>query len=460
MEKKEKEDLDKFKHDKDELTKTLNRVTMKESQFKHELKKKDLDYEELKNKLKKTFNQNNLNNEKENTKNSTSLNSSTINITTHNNNYNTIQSATHKLDTLLSCGGTNTPHNRNNSNNNYQPEMVMSSPININTNVNNGNEIIIGTHSNNFNFIDNVKNSPTNMYNIKSLKEFYNLIFQAFDEKMKYVLAENQDLRDCYKLILREIKQFVSFKKELLSKFSKDFINDDIKNKMSQFDNLLNENIFELDFNDSRDMILTNYNDILNIFRFILLYDLMKIDPSEEFNYDELRREISNKKYEVVDVPYYYSIKTNLENINKLEKFMDFAKDNKIKLNNNNNNNIINNANISFDNTNNINSNTNNNNNNNNNTLRKKSSVRKDDIFIINNNNNEVNTGRNLTAKFNDDIIINNNSGSNIYINDNNVNVTNISCNQDLDQINKELLDTINYMEEKFDRLENVLITK
>ena len=142
------------------------------------------------------------------------------------------------------------------------------------------------------------------------LKEFYNLLFQAFNEKINYITNENNDLRECYKIILREINKYMDFKKLLLQKLSKDIIKDKIKIDNSN----VNEGLLQLDFNDSREQILNNFNEILNTFRYILIYDQLKVDPNKEFNYDEMSKLITNTKYDLKSLPYYKEIADLMEN--------------------------------------------------------------------------------------------------------------------------------------------------
>ena len=149
-----------------------------------------------------------------------------------------------------------------------------------------------------------IKNSNSVLMNVNHLKEFYNLLFQAFNEKINYITNENNDLRECYKIILREINKYMDFKKLLLQKLSKDITKD-----RKKIDNsLVNEGLLQLDFNDSREQILNNFNEILNTFRYILIYDQLKVDPNKEFNYDEMTKMITNTKYDLKSLPYYKEI--------------------------------------------------------------------------------------------------------------------------------------------------------
>lgn len=66
-----------------------------------------------------------------------------------------------------------------------------------------------------------IKNSNTVLMNVNHLKEFYNLLFQAFNEKINYITNENNDLRECYKIILREINKYMDFKNYYFKSYQK-----------------------------------------------------------------------------------------------------------------------------------------------------------------------------------------------------------------------------------------------
>lgn len=148
--------------------------------------------------------------------------------------------------------------------------------------------------------------------NVNHLKEFYNLLFQAFNEKITYITNENTDLRECFKILLREINKYMDFKKLLLQKLSKDSVNQIPPQNRKSLE--FNESLLQLDFKDSRDQILNNFNEILNSFRFILIYDLLKIDPTKEFEYDEMTKLLTNCKYDLKSLPYYKDIANLMEN--------------------------------------------------------------------------------------------------------------------------------------------------
>jgi hypothetical protein len=246
-------DIEKLKLEKEELNKTISKLSQKETKWKHEIKKKDIELSDLKNKLRKYMNDKDM----------------IVNSMNSNNNVNM------KINQTLTNINYATP----------------------------SKEVLIS-------FENLIKNSNSVLMNVNHLKEFYNLLFQAFNEKINYILNENNDLRECYKIILREINKYMDFKKLLLQKLSKDIIKDKIKIDNSN----VNEGLLQLDFNDSREQILNNFNEILNTFRYILIYDQLKVDPNKEFNYDEMTKMITNTKYDLKSLPYYKEIADLMEN--------------------------------------------------------------------------------------------------------------------------------------------------
>ena len=248
-----RDDIEKLKLEKEELNKTISKLSQKETKWKHEIKKKDIELSDLKNKLRKYMNDKDM----------------IVNSMNSNNNVNM------KINQTLTNINYATP----------------------------SKEVLIS-------FENLIKNSNSVLMNVNHLKEFYNLLFQAFNEKINYILNENNDLRECYKIILREINKYMDFKKLLLQKLSKDITKD-----RKKIDNsLVNEGLLQLDFNDSREQILNNFNEILNTFRYILIYDQLKVDPNKEFNYDEMSKLITNTKYDLKSLPYYKEIADLMEN--------------------------------------------------------------------------------------------------------------------------------------------------
>lgn len=248
-----KEDIDKIKSEKEELNKMIAKLNQKETKWKHEIKKKEIELSDVKNKLRKYMN------DKDSIANSISNNANfKINQTLSNINY-----ATPSKEVLIS-------------------------------------------------FENLIKNSNSVLMNVNHLKEFYNLLFQAFNEKINYILNENSDLRECYKIILREINKYMDFKKVLLQKLSKDTLYPNGQKKFTA--NIANEELLQLDFTESREQILINFNEILNTFRFILIYDQLKVDPNKEFDYDKMNKMITNTKYDLKSLPYYKEIADLMEN--------------------------------------------------------------------------------------------------------------------------------------------------
>jgi uncharacterized coiled-coil DUF342 family protein len=256
-EKKYFEDIEKIRLEKEEANKNVTKISMKENQYKHEIKKLEKEIDELKTKLRK----------------------------------------------LMAGGRDNSP--------------VRSGNFRTIDNTSFTNLSIINKDG--FNTLDNnsIKNSPIALNNINHMRDFYKLLFEAFNEKTKTILNENKELKDCYSLIYKEISQYIEFKKLIIQKVTKDTVSD-ISNE------LFNDKIFRLDFNDNKEMVLNNFNDLINIFRFVLIYDFLKIDPSNEFNLDNAKKMINNKKYNFDDIPYYKDVKSIIEgfdvkNVNMLK---------------------------------------------------------------------------------------------------------------------------------------------
>lgn len=252
-----REDIEKLKNEKEELNKIISNLRLKETKWKHEIKKKDIELSEVKNKIKKYMTERDIIQSSMNTNNQGNVNMK-INQTLNNINY-----ATPSKEVLIS-------------------------------------------------FENLIKNSNSVLMNVNHLKEFYNLLFQAFNEKITYITNENTDLRECFKILLREINKYMDFKKLLLQKLSKDSVNQIPPQNRKSLE--FNESLLQLDFKDSRDQILNNFNEILNSFRFILIYDLLKIDPTKEFEYDEMTKLLTNCKYDLKSLPYYKDIANLMEN--------------------------------------------------------------------------------------------------------------------------------------------------
>lgn len=279
--KKASEEVDKIKSDRDETTKIYNRLLMKENQYKHELKKSEKEIEDLKIKLKKYLSEQK----------------------TPSNPHSAYSSNKDLVSTFK-----------------ISPEMTANSLNNMDQ-----------SNLNSYNLAESIKNSSSTLHNVRNYKEFYNLVFQAFNEKMQYILVENDEMKSCYKLIMREINQYIEYKKLYLYKFSKDSMGDlnMLKEKLASFG--LKENIFDLDFNESRETVLNRFNEIINIFRFILMYEHLKIDPHLEFTHDDFKNALNNNKYDIDSIPYYQRFKgaidgLGIENIQSLVNLLGDSK--------------------------------------------------------------------------------------------------------------------------------------
>jgi hypothetical protein len=254
------EDLEKLKADKDEALKSVNKMVTKENQYKHEIKKLEKEIEDMRTKLKKYMS---------------------------NRDTSPLRSGT-KVD-RGDRGDTNT------------------SALNMSTiPTNNGFNTLEGS----------VKNSLVSLNNINHMRDFYKLLFEAFNEKTKTILSENDELKECLSVVFKELNQYIELKKIIIQKITTDSVKD-INNE------LFNDKIFKLSIHDSKETILNSFNDLVNIFRFVLVYDFLKIDPSKEFTYDDIKKEIVNTKYKPDDIPYYKDVKTiidgfNLEAVNML----------------------------------------------------------------------------------------------------------------------------------------------
>lgn len=295
-EKKFKENMEKLKIEKLDTEKSLNRLLMKDSQYKHEIKKNEKEIEELKNRIKKFLSE------------GVGRSSSSNNIP-RENNFRDKSPKSHigghnQSNVSMNISSCNMEKsqitNESNLFSSCLPNFKLTSPINPLNSLLNDNSF---------------KNSQNILHNINHLKEFYNLIYQAFNEKVSHLLVENEDLKDCYKLIWREVNQFIEYKKIILYKFCQDSI-EELKNNLDQYDtarSIINFEIFDMDFSDSRDAILSNFSEVLNVFRFVLIYDILKVEPTNEFEYDELKKIINNKKFDFQSVPYYNQVKSMIE---------------------------------------------------------------------------------------------------------------------------------------------------
>lgn len=259
QEKKMEKEIDKITKDKEEVQKAFIKVSMKESQYKHEIKKLEGQFEEIKTKLKKYMNDN-----KE------------IKITDNKN------------------------------------ERILI----------NNNTII---------FDNFLKNSPSIILNqVNYSKDFYNLIHKSFNEKSKLLIQENKELRDCFKFLKDELNQYIELKKAILYECCSDNFSKDAS-VLKNVSNLINKDIFNLDFNSSKNEILQLFNEVIDNFRFLLIYEFYKINPETEFDFEQVKSIVRNNKYDIEKIPYYKAIENTVEKLN-LERLEELKKDVEEKL--------------------------------------------------------------------------------------------------------------------------------
>lgn len=200
--------------------------------------------------------------------------------------------------------------------------------------VDNKNEKIIVNDGGNTIIFDNfLKNSTSTIQNqINSSRDFYSLIFKSYNDKVKILAIENNDLRECIKNIRKEINQYIDFKKEILFRFCRDSIEkENILTKSCS--EIINPDIFNLDYKNSKININNHFNEIIDNFRFLLIYDFYKIDPDKEFYFDEIKRTFKNNKFSLENIPYYANISSIMNQLkidkiielkNKVQKIINF----------------------------------------------------------------------------------------------------------------------------------------
>jgi len=260
---KHNEEIEKIKVEKDDYIKAFNRITQKENQYKHEIKKLEKDIENTKIKMNKILSEKKP--KSENNLNTSVLNNSVIGSKSMNNTF------------------------------------VSSNLV---------------TGINNINLTENLKDNLAHS-NSSSQKEFYNLINKAFNDKINLLLNENEQIRECLKIIYKEIYQYIDFKKLVLLKFTKDVLSQaEFREISEQINNksLLKQEIFNLNFEDAKEQIYNSFNDTLIIFRKYLIYDILKVDPKQEFDFDTNTKVLKNNKFDYNAIPYFEELKKTFEN--------------------------------------------------------------------------------------------------------------------------------------------------
>lgn len=195
----------------------------------------------------------------------------------------------------------------------------------------NKNERIL-INSNTIIFDNFLKNSPSIILNqVNYTKDFYNLIFKSFNEKLKLINKENKDLKECLKFLKEEFMNYIDFKKKILYMYAQEKFQSDSQ-IMKNCSNIINKDIFNLNFESSKNEILQLFSDVIDNFRFVLMYDIYKINPESEFNYEEITNTLKNNTYNIENVPYFNNIKSAVEKLN-LGGLEDLKKDIESRLN-------------------------------------------------------------------------------------------------------------------------------
>ena len=254
---KHNEEIEKIKGERDDYLKSFNRIIQKENQYKHEIKKLEKDIENTKVKMNKILSEKKP--KSDNNLNISILNNSVIGTKSMNNTF---------------------------------------------------------VSSNNIVLSDNLKDNILNS-NTSSQKEFYTLINKAFNDKINLLLNENDQIKECLKIIYNEIYQYIDFKKLVLLKFTKDVISQaEFREVSEQLNNksILRQEIFNMNFEDVREQIYNSFNDTLMIFRKYLVYDILKVDPKQEFDFDPNTNILKNNKFDYNSIPYFNELKNTFEN--------------------------------------------------------------------------------------------------------------------------------------------------
>lgn len=195
----------------------------------------------------------------------------------------------------------------------------------------NKNERIL-INSNTIIFDNFLKNSPSIILNqVNYTKDFYNLIFKSFNEKLKLINKENKDLKECLKFLKEEFMNYIDFKKKILYMYAQEKFQSDSQ-IMKNCSNIINKDIFNLNFESSKNEILQLFSDVIDNFRFVLMYDIYKINPESEFNYEEITNTLKNNTYNIENVPYFNNIRSAVEKLN-LGGLEDLKKDIESRLN-------------------------------------------------------------------------------------------------------------------------------
>ena len=182
-------------------------------------------------------------------------------------------------------------------------------------------------------------NLNINAYNSRS-KEFYDLLYYAYTEKLKRLMKENDGYKDVIKDIQNEIIQFIELKKSYLGRIIKNTIQEK-DNKFYLPHNLIDK-FLELSLEDSNEVINSKLNSFINGLRYFAMYDVYGVNPEKEFNYQELKNTATNNKFEIGNIPYYHDIQQVFSKLEfgdleaQTESLLHISQRNKINLENKN----------------------------------------------------------------------------------------------------------------------------
>lgn len=234
------------------------------------------------------------------------------------------------------------------------------------------NEDLLSTNENE----NLIKNSLYYRNSAGALKEFYILLFRGIESRLKSLIIENDELKDCIKSLINELMNIVEFKMKtcvknlkwhtfdfndrykynqeinnILNNLNFDYSSQNINNvnngcldqthdykiennKNNEFINeeqilgSFRNNKFSLEKTQLNKLLEINKEDftsklniLLKTFREIYLYDVIKVSPEDEFLYtyceNAKQSEIIDNKPNLVDMPFYKGIFEFFENFKK-----------------------------------------------------------------------------------------------------------------------------------------------
>ncbi len=163
--------------------------------------------------------------------------------------------------------------------------------------------------------INFVKNSH---YFIKSaglLKEFYQLLFKGIEERIKYVMLENEEMKDCIKSLINELMNIVEFKLKTCAK-NLQWKNVDLNNNKNNYkerDNKLNNDNINIVLNNLNFDYSTNKINNINYNR----SDINNIDTNnEKFNIED--KTDNDNIHNIIGSFRNYNVEKEKTNLNRM----------------------------------------------------------------------------------------------------------------------------------------------